>query len=572
MIKNYSKIYKDQINIYYYNFFNFFTFFIILIIINKNFLNLPLFGDELAHTIRSSRLSIYGLYTIFQNFNFEFLYDFKFKYLVNIVNFFLLIFLIIIIYLHKYINDIKILILFLLLTIFFRFFLQDFGMHPPLDHVFTFFTISIFGISDLTSNISYLIGFTLIQLYIFNILFRKFSYSVSYLATISIFTIPLLLSMSTWTESSIWSSLFLTVILLEIYYSKKIDYLKIVTLISIATLFRITIFITLLPLVIFYIYEFFIVKKKKLNFKNIRKEIFIFYPILLFLPFLINNLIFGTPSFEINDNLNLIEKIHTALKSNIIWNTVFINIPIWWYLLLPLPLILRGDKKFTRVIFLIYFLFSILTYFSIDKSLWGLAKYPADYALPFCILGFVIFISVLKKTNLNEKFISLALIFLIIFNIFDFNNIYKNYPKQDEIIDDYQERILDKNTELKLFNYELIYNLKEMFHYIKSNDLETKTLVFGTTYGFLPEIINGYTVKEILQVRENNIFQKKIANKNYNFYEYATQNEKIENIVLLDVNKIKEKIEIFTNNNWYIKKTFTNNQFGSTIYLLTKLE
>ena len=162
-------------------------------------------------------------------------------------------------------------------------------MHPPLDHLFTFFTISIFGISDFTSNMSYLLGFTLIQLYIFNILYKKFSYALSYLGTVSIFTIPLLLSMSTWTESSIWSSLLLTIILLEIYFSKEIDYVKIVTLISIATLFAISVFITLLPLLIFYIYEFFIIRKKKLDLSNLKKEFFIFFPILLFLPFLMNN-------------------------------------------------------------------------------------------------------------------------------------------------------------------------------------------------------------------------------------------------------------------------------------------
>ena len=573
LIKNYSKIYTRRINIYYYNFFNFLTFFIFLIIINWNFLNLSLFGDELAHTIRSSRLSIYGLYTIFENLNYEFFYDYKFRNLVNVINFFLLVFIFITIFLLKYISDFKVLLLFLFLTIFFRLFLKDFGMHPPLDHIFTFFTISVFGISDFTSNISYLLGFTIIQLYIFNILYKRFSYALSYLGTISIFTIPLLLSMSTWTESSIWSSLFLTIILLEIYFSKEIDYVKIVTLISIATLFRITVFITLIPLLIFYIYDFFKIKNKKLNLKNIKEEILIFFPILLFLPFLINNLIFGTPSFEINNELNLIEKIFEAVKLNIIWNTIFINIPIWWYLLLPLPFIFKGNKKFTRIIFLIYFMFSILTYFSIDKSLWGLAKYPADYALPFCILGFVIFIVYLKKKNLNENLIGLAFVLLITINILNYKSIYKNYPKQDEIIDDYRERIFDKDTKLKLFNYELIYNLKEMFDYLKSNGMETNTLIVGTTYGFLPEIMNGYSVKEILQVRKNNIYQKKISNKNdLSFYEYITHNKNIMNIILLDISKIQEKIEIFKNNNWYIKKTFVNSEYGSTIYLLTKSE
>ena len=47
-----------------------------------------------------------------------------------------------------------------------------------------------------------------------------------------------------------------------------------------------------------------------------------------------------------------------------------------------------------------------------------------------------------------------------------------------------------------------------MFDYLKSNEMETNTLIVGTTYGFLPEIINGYSVKEILQVRKI-IFIKK---------------------------------------------------------------
>ena len=202
-----------------------------------------------------------------------------------------------------------------------------------------------------------------------------------------------------------------------------------------------------------------------------------------------------------------------------------------------------------------------------------MAKYPADYALPFCILGFIIFIVYLKEKILNEKLISLVFVFLITINILNYNSIYKNYPKQDDIIDDYNERIFDKDTKLKLFNYELIYNLKEMFDYLKSNEMETNTLIVGTTYGFLPEIINGYSVKEILQVRKNNIYQKKINNKNnLNFYEYVTHNKNIMNIVLLDIRKIQEKIKIFKNNNWYIKKTFVNNEYGSTIYLLSKSE
>ena len=51
-----------------------------------------------------------------------------------------------------------------------------------------------------------------------------------------------------------------------------------------------------------------------------------------------------------------------------------------------------------------------------------------------------------------------------------------------------------------------------MFDYLKSNEMETNTLIVGTTYGFLREIINGYSVKEILQVRKI-ILSKKLIIK-----------------------------------------------------------
>ena len=53
-------IFKDNLNFKNYEIFNFLIFFVILIIINLENLNFSLFGDELAHTIRASRTSIYA--------------------------------------------------------------------------------------------------------------------------------------------------------------------------------------------------------------------------------------------------------------------------------------------------------------------------------------------------------------------------------------------------------------------------------------------------------------------------------------------------------------------------------
>ena len=216
-----------------------------MLIININFINLSLFGDELAHIIRSSRTSIYGIITIIEKYNFTYFDNIKFKYLVHITNFILLLYIIFIFYLILKFNNLYTLLLIILSTILFRLFLKDLGMHPPLDHIFSFIIFSILGISDLTANLSYLIGFVIFVFYLFKLITNKLNYFSSFFSIICIFTIPLLLSMSTWTESAIWSAIFFTIIVIEIFYFEKINYLRVVVIISLATLFRISLFITL---------------------------------------------------------------------------------------------------------------------------------------------------------------------------------------------------------------------------------------------------------------------------------------------------------------------------------------
>ena len=100
-------------------------------------------------------------------------------------------------------------------------------------------------------------------------------------------------------------------------------------IISLATLFRISLFITLLPLFSFFLIE--LINKKKLEFSELKKTFLIFSPTLIFLPFLLNSIFFGTPSFEgVLDNstrkLSIVKKLILAIDSNIIWITALNSI------------------------------------------------------------------------------------------------------------------------------------------------------------------------------------------------------------------------------------------------------
>ena len=571
--KKNNSVFKDEIILNFYDLFNYIFFFIILLIINFNYLNYSLFGDELAHTLRSTRTSVYGLYTLINYFNIDDLDNYEYVKLVNAINFVLLIFVLLTIYILKNSINYKILFFFIVATIFFRFFLKDFGMHPPLDHIFTFFTISIFGLSDFTGNLSYLIGFTFFQVYLFNIFYKNFSYLISFLATVSIFTIPLLLSMSTWAESSIWASLFLTIILLEIFFSKKINYIRIISIISIGTLFRITVFISIIPLLFFFINDFFIKNKNKFNYKNIIEKIYFFLPVLLFIPFLANNILFGTPTFEgvSNGNLNFLDKIIFAFQSKIIWVTVVNSLPYWWIALIPLPFFIKETKNFFKTILFLYLVICICLYYSIDLSVWGMAKYSSEYALPFSILGFIYFINFLYKNNFRNIVILPILLFLIISNIYTFQKIPTNNRAQDLVLDTWKRDIKKISKDLRLYNGNYVFNLVEAFNYIKKSNLQGKTYILGTTYGILPEILNGYKVRDVLITKEiiDNQNQLKQSD-NLTLGERINKDQRIKAILITDLEKVEEKINSLKKNNWQLEKKFINKKYRSTTYLLIK--
>ena len=92
--RNHKNLFSQKITFKNLDFLIFFLFLLILLIININFINLSLFGDELAHIIRSSRTSIYGIITIIEKYNFTYFDNIKFKYLVHITNFILLLYII----------------------------------------------------------------------------------------------------------------------------------------------------------------------------------------------------------------------------------------------------------------------------------------------------------------------------------------------------------------------------------------------------------------------------------------------------------------------------------------------
>ena len=115
------------------------------------------------------------------------------------------------------------------------------------------------------------------------------------------------------------------------------------------------------------------------------------------------------------------------------------------------------------------------------------------------------------------------------------------------------------------------YNHKQAFDYLKKNNL-TKDVVFvGVYYGFIPEIFNGYTFNELKIVRENYEIIKKAGQKdNKSIVKVINEQEKINSILLSNIDDQENHLTYLLNFQWKIRKIFKNEKHNTKVYLLQR--
>ena len=178
-------------------------------------------------------------------------------------------------------NNIFTLLLIIILTLIFRFFLKDGVHHPPLNHLSTNILTSIFGLSHLTVRISYFLPFIVFLFLVYKKLNEYFDFK-KYFICIVYRNFPLLLLSSITPDHTLWSSMLIIYLLIHIYLDQKINYKLLIYVISIAILFRITSFITFALILFIFIFDHY--KNKKNLFTKSYYIIFtektLFYPLI----------------------------------------------------------------------------------------------------------------------------------------------------------------------------------------------------------------------------------------------------------------------------------------------------
>lgn len=568
-----SRRFKDSIKIQWKDIIVFLSYFLIFFYFSFQQLHFSLYSDEISYSATSQGQGVYISLALIKQLHM--LDSMPFQYLVQIVSFIFLISLLSLFVLSKQLIWKNRIIIFMILFVLGRLVFSLMGgngsPHPPLQLISPFIFGSLFGISDFSFKLSYFTAYVVFIFVLYRMIHRVFTFSVAYLLSLAIGTIPLLWHLSAVVEHSLWGSICFTLVLVEIITSTKLNYIRLVSFISIATLMRQPSFLAIFPVLILFITDEFQSKDRE---NWLPRLFYILSPTLLFIPFLVKSLIYGTPATESSNEISTLWRVLGAVDSGIVWTSISNAVPLWWIIFIPFAFIPLSRKMASRNIIVLFFsIIAIVMYYSIHPSLWGYAKYQAEYAVPFAISG-ALFLSLrLSTLNYSGHILTALTSILIILNVADYIRIpHGNIPADvltGSMSDDYK-RLHSGYHVLCAFPY----NYHDAYDVIKKENLTENSYSMGATYGIFPEIMNGYSIKSIRAVHDIFIKQEpnrlNAPNKGWNLN--LIENDSRIKVVLLGAVPDKLKlISQFKTRGWNVMGDYKIVKYGTSVVVMKKL-
>lgn len=443
---------------------------------------------------------------------------------------------------------------------------------------FRLFPIWVSGLIFLDSEFSFrmatFIGLVLLMCFIYRKSSKVLSESQSFLFGLFVGTIPVLLHVGNLVELSIWASICFTFVLFTINdwaNGENINYIKVISIITIFSLMRISSFITLAPIFVMMFFDF---RKGKISKKEIIYSLSI---LLVLLPVVFASVYIGTPSTYPGDvSLNpyipahapLLQRLWVVLKTGSFVTYVYnsIRFPLLAFLVILPILLLKNFKKLALTGLL--FVFGFILFYSINPAFWGHGRYQAEYIVPFIVFGaYACFLFLSEKF----KYTNIFIIFFIICNIYLYLNIsnmnasLRGQGVYSVFIKNYREYFV-----LSEFPYDSVTSLKEAK---KDGYAGEVYYAPGNGYGYFSEILSGYSVAElkkekliISSVGDNldNITAREI-NENKDIKLVIVNGSEKDRTLLPQ--KLADDLRVLGWANW---KEFYNDKYGTTIYGLIR--
>ncbi|MCG3772550.1 MAG: hypothetical protein JW384_03764 [Nitrosomonadaceae bacterium] len=569
-----SDRFQDRIEIHKTDILVFCSYLTILLALSFEQLQFSLFSDEISYSATSHGQSMYVALALGRLL--DAVGDFQFKFLVQVVSLTLLISLMSVLVLSRRLTWKHRIILCSLLLLSSRLLISFLGgnhsPHPPLQLIPPFVFGSLLGIRDGAFKLSYFVLYVIYLHCLFRMLCRAFPFALSYLLALAIGTLPLLLRLGTIVEHSLWASICFTLVLAEIITATKLNYIRLISCIAIATLMRQPSFLAIFPVLMLMVAE-------ELQSKDkggwVARTLCTLSPVLLFMPFLGESLIRGTPSTEALRESSAITRVLSAFDSDIIWTSIANAIPYWWIALIPFSIIPLSRTMLSRNIILFCFgVLALCVYYSIHPSLWGFAKYQAEYAVPFAISGLLLLALKLSASYYSRYILPGLLAVLIALNIAALSY----FPQEIDAIWRPTETVTDASQGRELTERHLIavpYNYHEAYDAIKRGNLTQGTYSIGATYGVFSEIMNGYSVRAILISRDIYLKQEsdrlKVLMDGWDV-DAIERDPRIQVVLVGSVPfSDKQKLVVqFKARNWVIVGEYRNMRYGSTVVALRR--
>lgn len=565
-----SDRYRDAISIGVEEVFVFISFVLVFLVISHERLQYSLFSDEISYSGSAHGHSIYitlalaNYLPVFGTATAQYMVQaISLTFLFTLVTLFIIS--------ARWTPQIRITVFLILLLLARMVFAVKGGNgspHPPLHLLPLFITGSVFGINDVSFKLSYFIAYAGVLTLLYKMMRRVMTRSISYFSVLAFGTIPLLSYMSTVVEHSFWAFICFTLVFAEISTSPKLNYQRLISIISIAALMRQPTFLALIPIAILFIMETYRTGEIK---RGIKESGMNFLPLLLFLPVLLSGLIHGTPSTDALGQGSMMERVKTAVESGVVWTSVANAIPVWWLLVMPfafLPL----SKKTINLNFglFIFCVASIGVYYAINPHLWGYAKYQAEYAAPVAMAG-LLFMVIRANQWMSARLVVLTFaIALLALNI----RYLTNTPHLKEIeghdLETQFDSVLEKK-ELKSLLAAVPYEYKRAYEAIKLAGLDGATYSIGATYGVLPEIMNGYSLGavrssyEIYVGQESNRIE---AMKSGLSVEGVESDKRVKAVMIGAISGKLKLIDEFRQNGWEVMAEFKNIQYGTSVVIM----
>jgi hypothetical protein len=245
------------------------------------------------------------------------------------------------------------------------------------------------------------------------------------------------------------------------------------------------------------------------------------------------------------------------------------NLQIWYLIFLPFAFFTLKKRKIALII-LSFFILCVTVFYSIKIEQWGRAKYQIELVLPFVTIGILKISHWLKDRNNLLIIVLASYIFLNLHEIYtypaknsDWSYLWNpNYPKINKLSKEYSGLIRQ------------VYNKNLAYEYVKEIGLTRGLLTLDNDYGIFPEIVHGFTSKELFYIRNNSTKYenlKKSSNSIKTTLNFLNNNPQINTLILSDWNnEFNSILENLISFDWEVNRSFYNNKHKSFVFVITR--